>query len=46
MRTYLIGKGVAGERLESTGFGEEKPIASNDLDEGRELNRRVEVWLK
>jgi phosphate transport system substrate-binding protein len=30
----------------STGFGSAVPVASNESDEGREKNRRVEVWLK
>ena len=28
------------------GFGKELPIASNSTEEGREQNRRVEVWLR
>jgi phosphate transport system substrate-binding protein len=28
------------------GFGSDLPVASNDTDEGRERNRRVEIWLK
>ncbi len=42
VRTYLAGKGVDAARLESKGFGAESPIASNDTEEGRAKNRRVE----
>lgn len=39
---YLTAKGIAGERLEAMGYGEEKPLASNDDEqEGREINRRT-----
>ncbi len=30
----------------STGFGSAVPVASNETDDGREKNRRVEVWLR
>ncbi len=40
---YLIISGIAKERLQAKGFGEEKPIASNNTIEGRALNRRTEV---
>jgi outer membrane protein OmpA-like peptidoglycan-associated protein len=42
VRTYLIGQGVAAERLEARGFGEDRPIASNSTNAGRAANRRVE----
>jgi outer membrane protein OmpA-like peptidoglycan-associated protein len=39
---YLVKKGVDVSRLEAMGFGEEKPIDSNDTKDGRAANRRVE----
>jgi outer membrane protein OmpA-like peptidoglycan-associated protein len=41
VRAYLVGKGVAAERLEAKGYGDTRPIASNKTAEGREKNRRV-----
>jgi outer membrane protein OmpA-like peptidoglycan-associated protein len=40
---YLIEKGISKDRLSYKGYGETKPIASNDTDEGRAQNRRTEV---
>jgi outer membrane protein OmpA-like peptidoglycan-associated protein len=42
VRAYLVSKGVAADRLNSTGFGEGKPLVANDTPENREKNRRVE----
>lgn len=42
VRLYLVNKGVAADRLSSTGFGESKPLAANDTPDNREKNRRVE----
>lgn len=39
---YLISKGISKDRLVSKGYGEEKPISTNDTEEGRQLNRRTE----
>ena len=38
----LIKKGIAKNRLTYIGYGKEKPIAPNDTEEGRQLNRRTE----
>lgn len=43
VRDYLVSRGVSGSRITAAGFGESRPIASNDTAEGRFLNRRVEV---
>ncbi len=43
--SYLMGQGVVRERFEVVGMGERYPVASNDTDSGRALNRRVEIRL-
>jgi outer membrane protein OmpA-like peptidoglycan-associated protein len=43
VREYLINKGAAADNLTAKGYGEERPIASNDTAEGKSLNRRVEL---
>jgi outer membrane protein OmpA-like peptidoglycan-associated protein len=42
---YLAGQGINPQRLIATGYGETRPIASNDTAEGRAQNRRVEITL-
>ena len=39
---YLIDRGIASTRLSYKGFGETKPVASNETHEGRQQNRRTE----
>jgi OOP family OmpA-OmpF porin len=46
VKSYLVGKGVSDARLATTGYGESKPIASNNTKDGRALNRRVELLVK
>ena len=43
VRDYLAGKGVGDGRISAVGYGESRPVATNDTPEGRALNRRVEV---
>ena len=43
VKGYLASKGVPAERLRVTGFGYDKPVASNDGEAGRSQNRRVEI---
>jgi len=42
-RQYLIDKGIDGSRVEAVGYGEERPIATNTTEEGRQRNRRIEA---
>jgi outer membrane protein OmpA-like peptidoglycan-associated protein len=43
VRAALIEDGVPAERLTAAGFGESRPVESNDTVEGRARNRRVEL---
>jgi outer membrane protein OmpA-like peptidoglycan-associated protein len=43
---YLVAKGIAAERLTVFGYGEMRPAFSNDTEDGRSKNRRVEVIIK
>lgn len=42
---YLISQGIPASRLTWKGYGESVPVATNDTDEGRQLNRRVEFKI-
>lgn len=42
---YLTSNGISGSRLSAMGYGESKPIASNNTASGRRQNRRVEINL-
>jgi outer membrane protein OmpA-like peptidoglycan-associated protein len=45
VKNYLVGQGVASNRLSSSGRGENAPVADNTSAEGRQQNRRVEVVI-
>jgi OmpA-OmpF porin, OOP family len=46
VKRYLVSKGVDGKRVTGKGYGGTKPIASNDTEENRQMNRRVEFTIK
>ena len=43
VRDYLISKGIDAGRLTAKGYGESNPIADNETEKGRYMNRRVEL---
>jgi OmpA-OmpF porin, OOP family len=45
VKNYITSKGISADRLESEGFGSDKPIGNNATAAGRTLNRRVEIHL-
>ncbi len=46
VRDYLVKRGIDPKRLKVEAYGESKPIAPNDTEAGRRLNRRVEIRLE
>lgn len=46
VQQYMLGKNVAPQRLSAYGRGESEPRASNNNEEGRALNRRVELFIE
>lgn len=40
---YLVNRGVSSYRIQTVGYGENQPIASNNTEQGRMQNRRVEI---
>ncbi|MDP3467943.1 MAG: OmpA family protein [Daejeonella sp.] len=43
VKSYLVTAGINANNLITRGFGESTPLASNDTESGRQLNRRVEI---
>jgi outer membrane protein OmpA-like peptidoglycan-associated protein len=46
VRDFLVANGVAPLRVQAVGYGETRPVASNDSAAGRQENRRVEIVLQ
>ncbi len=46
VKSYLVSKGINPKRITGKGYGGTKPVASNDNEETRQLNRRVEFTIK
>ena len=46
VKTYLVAKGIAENRLSTVAFGSTKPIADNKTAKGRAANQRVEFKIK
>jgi outer membrane protein OmpA-like peptidoglycan-associated protein len=42
-RQAVIGQGIDALRVEAEGYGEQHPVASNDTEQGRQRNRRIDV---
>lgn len=45
MREALVKLGIAPERISTAGYAFNRPVASNATEEGRKLNRRVELLI-
>ena len=46
VKAFLVKEGIADSRLTTRGLGESQPVASNDTDDGRAQNRRVELKVQ
>lgn len=45
IKSYLVSKGISARRIRGKGYGGSRPIATNDTEEARRLNRRVEFRI-
>jgi outer membrane protein OmpA-like peptidoglycan-associated protein len=46
VKDFLVAQGVPRTRVAAYGYGESRPVASNQTAEGRQLNRRVQVYIQ
>ena len=45
VKDYLVAKGISSDRLSTVGFGFNRPIASNNTEDGMARNRRSEIMI-
>jgi outer membrane protein OmpA-like peptidoglycan-associated protein len=45
VKNLLVQRGIADSRIDSVGYGETMPVATNDTEAGRQRNRRVEIKI-
>lgn len=45
VQSYLVRQGISSQRLTATGLGQQRPVANNDSNAGRQSNRRVEIII-
>ena len=45
IKNMLVNDGLAQNRISTQGFGQDQPVASNDTDQGRAENRRLELTV-
>ena len=45
VKAEMVKRGIAADRIETNGKGESEPIDTNDTEEGRQNNRRVQITV-
>ena len=46
MADYLVKAGLSADRLVAVGYGSSQPVATNDTDEGKAQNRRIDFLVR
>ncbi|MEK7671130.1 MAG: OmpA family protein, partial [Bacteroidota bacterium] len=44
VRTWLVNKGIAANRIRAVGYGQDRPLDTNSTADGRQRNRRIEFY--
>lgn len=45
VKKAIVGKGIQADRMDAEGYGSDHPVGSNDTEEGRQQNRRIDVRI-